>query len=206
MTDDPRLRIATPRLLAALDAVDPLRQAVGTDAVDAAYQALLDHPGCFKAAFSAAIAAALPALHARIAELKQSVTAFCGPHAVNYAREHGLPDRHLHPTHYDLLRDCGARMDDFVRADIGEVATPATDGNAPRDPAAANAKIERLRGALATCVGALEPLLERWDRFARSDGNQADAYYNLAKGTHDKWHAARAALTAAKQAMEGGTS
>jgi hypothetical protein len=33
-------------------------------------------------------------------------------------REHGLPDKHLHPTHYDLLRDCGARMDDFVRADV----------------------------------------------------------------------------------------
>ena len=74
------------------------------------------------------------------------------------------------------------------------------------DLTAANAEIERLRVALAACVGALEPLLERWDRFARSDGNQADAYYNLAKGTHDKWHAARAALTAAKQAMEGGTS
>jgi hypothetical protein len=53
-----------------------------------------------------------------IADLKQSVIAFAAPWAGRWAREHGLRDGHLHPTHYDLLARCGARMDDFVRAEI----------------------------------------------------------------------------------------
>lgn len=54
----------------------------------------------------------------QIAELKQTVIAFCGPWAASYARERGLPDRHLYHTHYDILKDCGARVDDFVRAEV----------------------------------------------------------------------------------------
>lgn len=45
-----------------------------------------------------------------------SVIAFCAPVAVQYARGMGLPDGHLHPTHYDILEKAGARMDSFTRA------------------------------------------------------------------------------------------
>ena len=58
---------------------------------------------------------------AEIDDLKTSVIAFCGPYAAEYARNHGLPRNHLHPTHYDILAKAGARMDDFVR---GEWPTP----------------------------------------------------------------------------------
>ena len=50
-------------------------------------------------------------------DLKASVIAFCAPHAARYAEDFGLPPGSLHPTHYDLLQRCGARMDDFTRAD-----------------------------------------------------------------------------------------
>jgi len=59
---------------------------------------------------------ALTSRDARIAMLEQDVIAFCAPWAVRYARDHGLPDGHLHPTHYDILERAGARMDDFTRA------------------------------------------------------------------------------------------
>jgi hypothetical protein len=66
---------------------------------------------------------ALQSAQARIAELerenadlKQSVIAFCAPHAVRYAQDFGLPKDHLHPAHYDLLARCGARMNSFTRA------------------------------------------------------------------------------------------
>ena len=55
-------------------------------------------------------------LRAEIADLKTSVIAFCGPWAVQFAKERGLPKNHLYPTHYDILAQCGARMDDFTRA------------------------------------------------------------------------------------------
>lgn len=51
-----------------------------------------------------------------IAHLRAQVIAFAGPHAVRYAEEFGLAKGELHPQHYDLLKDCGARMDDFRRA------------------------------------------------------------------------------------------
>lgn len=51
------------------------------------------------------------------AELKEWVIAFGAPWAGQYARDRGLPDGHLHPTHFDILKRCGAQMDDFVRAD-----------------------------------------------------------------------------------------
>ena len=49
-------------------------------------------------------------------ELKSFVVAFGAPWAVQYAKDFGLPKGHLHPTHYDILEKCGARMDDFARA------------------------------------------------------------------------------------------
>ena len=36
--------------------------------------------------------------------------------AVDYAKHHGLDG--LHPTHYDLMKKYGARMDAFKRAEI----------------------------------------------------------------------------------------
>jgi hypothetical protein len=51
-----------------------------------------------------------------LAQWKSTAVSFCGPWAVRYAREHGLPEGHLHPTHYDILEAAGARMVDFTRA------------------------------------------------------------------------------------------
>ena len=61
------------------------------------------------------------ALQKEIEDLKISVIAFAGPHAVQYARDYGLPKDHLFSSHYDLLAKCGARMTDFVRHEIIEL-------------------------------------------------------------------------------------
>jgi hypothetical protein len=63
-------------------------------------------------------AARIAELEAENADLKLSVIAFAGPWADRHAREFDLPPNHLHPTHYDLLAKCGARMNDFVRATL----------------------------------------------------------------------------------------
>lgn len=63
--------------------------------------------------------ARIEALEAENADLKSSVIAFCAPWAVAYARDHGLPEGHLSPGHYDLLKACGARMVDFTRGGPG---------------------------------------------------------------------------------------
>ena len=76
------------------------------------------HETCARAA---ATEAERDALKAEVADLKLDVIAFCGPWAANYARGLGLPDGHLHPTHYDMLARCGARMDDFVRAALARL-------------------------------------------------------------------------------------
>jgi len=55
-----------------------------------------------------------------IKELRRDVIAFCAPWAAIYAHDHGLPDGHLHPVHYDILARCGARMDAFSRAETGK--------------------------------------------------------------------------------------
>ena len=60
--------------------------------------------------------AQLSALKAENADLKTTVIAFCAPWAVEYAKDHGLDG--LHPTHYDILEKCGARMVDFDRASL----------------------------------------------------------------------------------------
>jgi hypothetical protein len=54
-------------------------------------------------------------LRAEILELKETVIAFAGPWAVQYARDRGLPRGHLFATHYDILKNAGARMASFVR-------------------------------------------------------------------------------------------
>lgn len=71
---------------------------------------------------------ALDPRDAEIAELKQDVIAFCAPWATQYAQGIGLPRLHLHPTHYDILQRCGARMDDFTRADIPNVRRELAKG------------------------------------------------------------------------------
>lgn len=54
-------------------------------------------------------------LLAEIADLRLSVIAFGAPVMVEWAREAGYPKGHLYPSHYDILKRAGARMDDFVR-------------------------------------------------------------------------------------------
>lgn len=56
------------------------------------------------------------ALRAENERLKEQVVAYCGPWAVKYAEDRGLPKGHLHPTHYDDLANAGARMVSFTRA------------------------------------------------------------------------------------------
>jgi hypothetical protein len=58
----------------------------------------------------------IAALEAENADLKSSVLAFGAPWAVTFARDRGMPDGHLHPTHYDILKGAGGRMDAFTRA------------------------------------------------------------------------------------------
>ncbi|MBX9697889.1 MAG: hypothetical protein K2X74_00575 [Acetobacteraceae bacterium] len=65
----------------------------------------------------AAMEAALATLR-EVDDLRSSVVAFGAPWAVQWARDHGLPDRHIDPTHYDILARAGARMTNFVRADV----------------------------------------------------------------------------------------
>jgi len=62
----------------------------------------------------------IAALEAEISDLKTSVRAFGFPWAAEYASIIGLPDGHLHPGHYDILKAAGARMDAFTRAAIGD--------------------------------------------------------------------------------------
>ena len=59
-------------------------------------------------------------LTAENADLKTSVIAFAGPAAGRYAADAGFAKGELHPTHYDLLEKCGARLVDFTRAKLSE--------------------------------------------------------------------------------------
>lgn len=52
---------------------------------------------------------------AEIEDLRSSAIAFGGLWAAQYGRDCGWPDGHLHPTHYDILANAGARMVDFTR-------------------------------------------------------------------------------------------
>ena len=53
-----------------------------------------------------------------IERLREIVVSFCAPWAVTYAKDAGLPNGHIYPTHYDILKECGARMVSFTRAEI----------------------------------------------------------------------------------------
>ena len=55
---------------------------------------------------------------AQVADLKSSVVAFGAVWAADYAKRAGYAPGELHPTHYGILKDAGARMDDFRRAAI----------------------------------------------------------------------------------------
>lgn len=63
-------------------------------------------------------------LAAELADANETIIAFSAPWAVTYARDYGLPDGHLHPTHYDILAKAGGRMDDFTRAALATEALP----------------------------------------------------------------------------------
>lgn len=63
----------------------------------------------------------ITALRAELAEARETIIAFAGPWATQYARDYGLPAGHLHPTHYDILAKAGARMDDFTRAALSSI-------------------------------------------------------------------------------------
>jgi hypothetical protein len=56
------------------------------------------------------------ALREEIATLKAWVLPFLAIHAVEQARLAGTPNV-LRPSHYDMLAECGARMDDFTRGE-----------------------------------------------------------------------------------------
>lgn len=66
----------------------------------------------------AASEARCAALRRENADLKTSVIAFGAPYMVEFAKLMGLPRYHLYPNHYDILKDAGARMDDFTRTEI----------------------------------------------------------------------------------------
>lgn len=68
---------------------------------------------------AAGLALEVERLTAENADLKNSVVTFCAPWAVRYAEDHGMPEGHLHPTHYDILANAGARMAHFTRAALG---------------------------------------------------------------------------------------
>jgi len=61
---------------------------------------------------------AIAALTRERDDLRVSVIAFAAPHAARYADEFGLAPGELHPTHFDILERCGARMADFRRAEV----------------------------------------------------------------------------------------
>lgn len=57
---------------------------------------------------------------AEIERLRGLVVTFCAPFAAEHAAMHGLPKGHLHPVHYDILKECGARMAGFTRSAGGD--------------------------------------------------------------------------------------
>lgn len=53
-------------------------------------------------------------------ETAHELVAFAAIWAVQYQKDHGLDG--LHPTHYDLIKKYGGRMDSFKRAVVASVA------------------------------------------------------------------------------------
>lgn len=54
-------------------------------------------------------------LEREVSKWKQHFISFACVHAGQYGREHYGKEGCLHFTHYDLLKEAGARMDDFTR-------------------------------------------------------------------------------------------
>jgi hypothetical protein len=67
------------------------------------------------AAHIEALAERVRELEGALADANIRICAFAGLWAVQYAREFGLPEGQLAATHYDILENAGARMDDFTR-------------------------------------------------------------------------------------------
>ena len=65
-------------------------------------------------------------VEAEVADLKQTVIAFAGPAAARYALDAGFAKGELHPTHYDVLARCGARMVDFKRGEVSRATNKDT--------------------------------------------------------------------------------
>ena len=61
-------------------------------------------------------AARIEELEAALKDASSAVVAFAALKAMSAAESHGLPDGHLLPHHYDLLKKHGARMASFTRA------------------------------------------------------------------------------------------
>ena len=92
-------------------------------------RAILDYLAPYRAAEIAAAHERATAAERERDALRETVIAFAGPHAVNYAKDFDLPDGHLHPAHYDILARCGARMDDFTRAALtANHSAPVVEG------------------------------------------------------------------------------
>jgi len=74
-------------------------------------------PMIFRAADTLrALAAERDAMRAELADANVTIVAFVSVHAVQAAKDLGLPDGHIAPHHYDILQKAGARMDSFTRA------------------------------------------------------------------------------------------
>ena len=52
----------------------------------------------------------------RLTRLSELGSTFVVLWACSWARQHGLPEGHLHPQHYDLAKDMGANLNRFTRA------------------------------------------------------------------------------------------
>lgn len=53
---------------------------------------------------------------AEVAALRADAVPFIAAWAAHWAREQGLPEGHLHPTHYDILEKFGGNVEQFTRA------------------------------------------------------------------------------------------
>lgn len=60
---------------------------------------------------------------AEVEKWKHHFITFACIHAAAYGKEH-YGDGYMHPAHYDLLKEAGARMDDFKRAESNPPIMP----------------------------------------------------------------------------------